>query len=146
MEESGLVSSPAEVIKARKNLCITMSDQVPMWGKAVSQKIIFAEHELAGCRYQDAVNFRETREEIASAQATVANNAVQIITASDETGLKKVAGMRTMSANSYDEKYRLTYEARQKTYNIVGEGPLTGEVAKGLLVFWRPACTIEQCR
>ena len=65
----------------------------------------------------------------------MANNAVQIITASDETGLKKVAGMKTMSANSYDEKYRLTYEARQKIYNIVGEGPLTAEVAKGLLVF-----------
>ena len=150
LEESGLVSSPAEVIKARKNLCITMSDQVPMWGKAVSQKIIFAEHELAGCRYQDAVNFREIREEIASAQATVANNAVQIITASDETGLKKVAGMRTMSANSYDEKYRLTYEARQKTYNIVGEGPLTGEVAKGLLVFGgqhaRLSNVDEQCK
>ena len=135
LEESGLVSSPAEVIEARKNLCITMSDQVPIWGKAMNQKIIFAEHELAGCRYQDAVNFNEIREEIASVQEKVANNAVQIITASDETGVKKVAGMKTMSANSYDEKYRLTYEARQKIYNIVGEGPLTGEVAKGLLVF-----------
>ena len=61
LEESGLVSNPAEVIKARKNLCITMSDQVPIWGKAVSQKVIFAEHELAGCRYQDPVNFREVR-------------------------------------------------------------------------------------
>ena len=68
LEESGLVSNPAEVIEARKNLCITMSDQVPIWGKAVSQKIIFAEHELAGCRYQDAKNFSEIREEIAAAQ------------------------------------------------------------------------------
>ena len=56
------------MIEARKNLCITMSDQVPIWGKAVSQKIIFAEHELAGCRYQDAKNFSEIREEIAAAQ------------------------------------------------------------------------------
>ena len=135
LEESGLVSSPTEVIEARKNLCITMLDQIPIWGKALSQKIIFAEHELAGCRYQDAVNFKEIREEIASAQARVANNAEQIITASGDTGFKKVADMKTMSANSYDEKYRLTYEARQKIYNIVGEGPLTGEVAKGLLVF-----------
>ena len=135
LEESGLVSNPAEVIEARKNLCITMSDQVPIWGKAVSQKIIFAEHELAGCRYQDAKNFSEIRDEIAAVQEKVRNNAVQIITASGDAGLKKVAGMKTMSANSYDEKYRLTYEARQKIYNIVGEGPLTGEVAKGLLVF-----------
>ena len=60
--------------------------------------------------------------------------------------MKKVASMRTMSANSHDEKYRLTYEARQKIYNIVGEGPLAGEVAKGLLVFGGPACTIGQCR
>ena len=75
---------------------------------------------------------------------------MQIITASDETGLKKVAGMRTMSANSYDEKYRLTYEARQKIYNIVGEGPLAGEVAKGLLVFGDQHARLgnvdEQCK
>ena len=135
LEESGLVSNPAEVIEARKNLCITMSDQVPIWGKAVNQRIIFAENELIGCKYQDAMNFKEIREEIAAAQARVADNAVQIIASSGDTGLKKVAGMKTMSANSYDEKYRLTYEARQKIYNIVGEGPLTGEVAKGLLVF-----------
>ena len=84
-----MVSNPAEVIEARKNLCITMSDQVPIWGKAVSQKIIFAEHELAGCRYQDAKNFSEIREEMAAVQAKVKNNAAQIITACEDVGFKK---------------------------------------------------------
>ena len=58
LEESGLVSSPAEVIEARKNLCITMSHQVPICCKAVSQKIIFAEHELAGMQVPRCSEFQ----------------------------------------------------------------------------------------
>ena len=53
LESAGIVSDPASVIKNRSLLSIGMSDQVPIWAKAMPSRMIFSEHELAGHRYQE---------------------------------------------------------------------------------------------
>ena len=145
LDEAGVVAQPEEVIKNRKNLIITMSDQVPLWAKAVHKKIIFSEDELAGMRYEDRINFNQIRKEIEAAQNKLKAQD-QVIHADEgyeEAGQKKkklVAGMKHMRHDSHEEKYRITYEARQKIYGIVGDAgeKLIGEVGKGLLVFSGP--------
>ena len=145
LDEAGVVAQPEEVIKNRKNLIITMSDQVPLWAKAVHKKIIFSEGELTGLRYEDRTNFNQIRREIESAQNKLKQQE-QVIHANEgyeEAGQKKkklVAGMKHMRHDSHEEKYRITYEARQKIYGIVGDAgeKLIGEVGKGLLVFSGP--------
>ena len=125
LDEAGVVAQPEEVIKNRKNLIITMSDQVPLWAKAVHKKIIFSEGELTGLRYEDRTNFNQIRREIESAQ-NKGKQQEQVIHANEgyeEAGQKKrklVAGMKHMRHDSHEEKYRITYEARQKIYGIVG--------------------------
>ena len=41
-------------------MCITMSDQVPVWAKTVHTKMIFSEQELTGMRYDDKVNSKKS--------------------------------------------------------------------------------------
>ena len=52
-------------------------------------------------------------------------------------------GSRTKRAHSEDAKFRITYEARQKIRNLCGEGPLVGEVSRGLLVFPGKHCRLS---
>ena len=140
LQESGIIANPSQVISNRHNMCITMSDQVPVWAKPVHTKMIFSEQELTGMRYDDKVNFKEVRKEIESAQQVMKMRQEQVITSAEGEGKdekKLVSGMKLSHHNPHEEKFRITYEARQKIYGLV-DGELTGEVACGLLVFAGP--------
>ena len=80
LQESGIIANPSQVISNRHNMCITMSDQVPVWAKAVHTKMIFSEQELTGMRYD------EIRKEIESAQQVMKMRQEQVITSAEGEG------------------------------------------------------------
>ncbi len=67
LESANIVSNPASVISNRALISIGMSDQVPLWAKAMPSKMIFCEHELAGHSYQERKGIKELRDEIETA-------------------------------------------------------------------------------
>ena len=63
LESANIVASPSPAIKHRPLFSINMSDQVPLWAKAVPSRMIFSEHELAGHSYQQRKRISELGEE-----------------------------------------------------------------------------------
>ena len=152
LESAGIVSDPASVIKNRSLLSIGMSDQVPLWAKSMPSRMIFSEHELAGHSYQDRKKIIGIREEIEAAAKVIKDryekdgeHPSQIIGETlPEHQKKLLSGSKTSRTESAVEKWRITYEARQRISNITGDGPPVGSVEKGLLIFPGSHASLDQ--
>ena len=142
LQEEDIIASPEELLKTRHLVSITMSDQVPLWAKSRGHKMIFAEQELVGLRYEEGDRMADLRKEIAAAQQQLSSKEQMIhgSTAAAEASepKPKVAGMKTIRHESYEDKYRITYEARQKVSNLISDEAPIGEISGGLLVFGGP--------
>ena len=152
LESAGIVSDPSSVISNRSLLSIGMSDQVPIWAKAMPSRMIFSEHELAGHRYQERQKISQLREEIEAAAKMIKQRSEedgehppQIIgEVLPEDHKKLLSGSKTSRTESAVEKWRITYEARQRISNITGNGPPVGSVEKGLLIFPGSHASLDQ--
>ena len=150
--ESMKAGDPASVIKNRSLLSIGMSDQVPLWAKSMPSRMIFSEHELAGHSYQDRKKIIGIREEIEAAAKVIKDryekdgeHPAQIIGETlPEHQKKLLSGSKTSRTESAVEKWRITYEARQRISNITGDGPPVGSVEKGLLIFPGSHASLDQ--
>ena len=154
LESAGIVSDPASVISNRSLLSIGMSGQVPIWAKAMPSRVIFSEHELAGHSYQERKKISELREEIEAAAKMIKKRPEEdgehpppiIGEILPEDHKKLLSGSKTSRAESAVEKWRITYEARQRISNITGNGPPVGSVEKGLLIFPGSHASLDQFR
>ena len=63
---------------------------------------------------------------------------------SPEEHKKLISGSKTSRAESAVEKWRITYEARQRISNITENGPPVGSVEKGLLIFPGSHASLDQ--
>lgn len=152
LESANIVASPSAVIKHRQHLSINMSDQIPLWAKALPSRMIFSEHELAGHSYQDRKRINQIREEIEVASQLIkkkfqedGHHEAQIIGEVLPEGHKKLlSGSKTTRTDSAVEKWRITYEARQRISNITGDGHPVGSVEKGLLIFPGSHASLDQ--
>ncbi len=153
LESAGIVSDPASVISNRSLLSIGMSGQVPIWAKAMpSRVVIFSEHELAGHSYQERKKISELREEIEAAAKMIKKRSEEdgehpppiIGGILPEDHKKLLSGSKTSRTESAVEKWRITYEARQRISNITGNGPPVGSVEKGLLIFPGSHASLDQ--
>ena len=129
-----------------------MPDQVPIWAKAMPSRMIFSENELAGHSYQQRKRISELREEIEAASKMIkkrpeeaGEHPPQIIgEVLPEDHKKLLSGSKKSRTESAVEKWRITYEARQRVSNITGNGPPVGSVEKGLLIFPGPHASLDQ--
>ena len=111
--------------------------------------MIFSEHELAG---QQRKGISEIREEVEAASQLIkkkfqedGHHEPQIIGEILPEGHKKLrSGSKTSRTESAVEKWRITYEARQRISNITGDGPPIGSVEKGLLIFPGSHASLDQ--
>ena len=152
LESANIVASPSAAIKHRPLLSINMSDQIPLWAKAMPSKMVFSEHELAGHSYQDRKRINEMREQIEAASQLIkkkyeedGHHEPQIIGEVLPEGHQKLmSGSKTSRTESAVEKWRITYEARQRISNITGDGSPIGSVEKGLLIFPGSHASLDQ--
>eukprot|EP00434_Breviolum_minutum_P035266 symbB.v1.2.031211.t1/scaffold3598.1/size53462/1 len=129
-----------------------MSDQIPLWAKALPSRMIFSEHELAGHSHQDRKRINQIREEIEVASQLIkkkfeedGHHEAQIIGEVLPEGHQKLlSGSKTTRTDSAVEKWRITYEARQRISNITGDGHPVGSVEKGLLIFPGSHASLDQ--
>ena len=205
LSETQKLSDTKAFIKARPDLVVGFSDQVPLWAKASGRKAVFAEEELFD--KDQTKDFSEVREAISEVLAENKQADFQVVplttprksTSSGSLSLSKQAskdslgtpateseatpgpkrklsfdnpspegnamveaeaaaepekddvneaaeeqakpplpkaGAKTTLGFSADERFRITYEARQLLFNICGkpEEPVRGAAGKGLLV------------
>ena len=108
------IALPKVFRKALKKTWLGFSDQVPFWVKTTSDKNLFAAHET------DVVHQSVLRE-AAKVGAGLASKSTELVQKTAETQIvvaKPIAdqgGQRQLrkQAESQDDKYRVTYEARQ---------------------------------
>ena len=137
LEDAHLVADAEMTVEHRSYLVIGMSDQVPLWAKAPSKKLVFSADEVNGASWDDRKRWTEIREELKAAQVQAAAEGYQLVSWADVgAGPLKVAGNKVMKGQSSDEKFRTTYEARQKIYNI---GAPAGTALQGDYCGARPA-------
>ena len=137
LESAQIVSDVDQVISNRHRLCIGMSDQVSVWAKSPSTRVVFAKEDLQGVGAEVRREFNTCREELKAAQEAWKEGGLQLVTGTDggESAGKRVAGSRVLKGDSAAEKFRITYEARQRVTNIANKEELQGQVLPGLLVF-----------
>lgn len=143
----GLVADAASVIKSRKDFVLGMSDQIPLWAKAQPKKLLFSHAELTEALPGRGPALREELEAARTALAKSLGEAdpVQLVEASEEpsAGSELKPGSKVKRARSEADKFRITYEARQKIYGLCGAGTPSAEVARGLLVFPGKHCRLS---
>ena len=121
---STFIALPKVFRKALKKTWLGFSDQVPFWVKTISAKSLFAEHET------EVVHQNVLREAAKTGAGLACNNTLgtELVEKSSATQIvvsKPVpnqGGRKQLrkQAESQDDKYRVTYEARQ-----VISGPYT---------------------
>ena len=141
LEKEDLVADAASVIAHRSDFVVGMSDQLPLWAKVDCKRLVFHDSEIRNLLGDSRKNFHSLREELAACQAEV--SALQEVSVAQEESSALRPGSLTKRAHSEDAKFRITYEARQKIRNLCGEGPLVGEVSRGILVFPGKHCRLS---
>ena len=141
LEKENLVADAASVIAHRSDFVVGMSDQIPLWAKADCKRLVFHDSEIRNLLADSRKNFHSLREELAACQAEV--SALQEVSVAQDGNSALRPGSTTKRAHSEDAKFRITYEARQKIRNLCAEGPLVGEVSRGLLVFPGKHCRLS---
>ena len=67
LEDAHLVADAEMIVENRSSLVIGTSDQVPLWAKASSKKLVFPADELKGASWDDRKRWTEIREELKAA-------------------------------------------------------------------------------
>ena len=99
-----------------------MSDQVPLWAKAQPKKLLFSEAELSQALPGGGASLREELK------------ALQVLGGSEEqaSDSKLNPGSKVKRAHSEADKFRITYEARQKICGLcVLRWPLVSSCSRG---------------
>ena len=141
--KSNVFADPKSVLKpgVRELLTIGFSDQVPLWAKAESSKMVVSSEELSGITTQDRKQFQLFRKDLLEAVNffNPKENSSQVVTLEGNTkdaGGRRIAGSLTAKGVAENSKFRITYEARQRIVGLpVGSDGVRGEVSAGLLVF-----------
>lgn len=136
LQSEDIICDPKLVIKNRNQLSWLMSDQIPLWAKSMGSRMIFSENELQGSNKMSHHEFNKIRDELKAAMVP-ADQPTQIIQhPQDEGKVKKlISGSKTSRVGSETEKFRITYEARQKITGIIKGQPIQGSVERGPLIF-----------
>ena len=61
IEDAHLVADAEMIVKKRSSLVIGTSDQVPLWAKDPSKKLVFSADELKGASWDDRKRWTEIR-------------------------------------------------------------------------------------
>ena len=141
--KSNVFADPKSVLKpgVRELLTIGFSDQVPLWAKAESSKMVVSSEELSGITTQDRKQFQLFRKDLKEAVDffNPEKDSSQEVTLEGKTkdaGVRRIAGSLTAKGLAENSKFRITYESRQRIVGLpVGSDGVTGEVSAGLLVF-----------
>ena len=132
------IAQPAVFRRALKKTWLGFSDQVPFWVKTTSDKNLFAEHETEVVHQ----NVRREKAREAAGLAKKSTESTEIVPITQQTQIvvsKPVGdqgGQRQLrkQAESQDDKYRITYEARQAISGILGERRLINQGVKTYLL------------
>ena len=108
------LARPEVVRRCLKDTWLGFSDQVPFWVKTVSARTLYAEHETQ-------VVSQSVLRQAARNEAGLASRNTQLVERTSEQQIvvaqpvPDAGGMRQLRkiAESQDDKYRITYEARQ---------------------------------
>ena len=141
--KSNIFADPKSVLKpgVRELLTIGFSDQVPLWAKAESSRMVVCNEELSGITTQDRKQFQLFRKDLLEAvdffdPEKSSSQEVTLEGVAKDAGERRIAGSLTAKGLAEDSKFRITYEARQRIIGLpVGSDGVRGEVAAGLLVF-----------
>ena len=79
LEDAPLVADAEMTVENRSSLVIGMSDQVPLWVKVSSKKLVFSADGLKGASWDDRKRWTEIREELKAAQVQAAAEGYQIV-------------------------------------------------------------------
>ena len=127
---------------SQKTLC-GMSDQIPLWAKAQPKKLLFSEAELSEVLPGGGDSLRE---ELRAARTALENTLGEDGPPSEKqaSDSKLKPGSKVQRAHSEADKFRITYEARQKIRGLCGDGTEpSAEVSSGLLVFPGRHCRLS---
>ena len=119
-----LVADPASVVKSRKDFVLGMSDQIPLWAKAQPKKLLFSEAELSEVLPGGGDSLRE---ELRAARTALENTLgedgpLQVLGGSEDPMAANLKpGSKVKRALSEADKFRITYEARQKIRGLCGD-------------------------
>ncbi|CAE7826855.1 unnamed protein product, partial [Symbiodinium sp. CCMP2592] len=127
LSDSALVADPKAFCDNRANLVIGFSDQVPLWAKDPGRRAVFSRSEIHSKEHKQ--DFSEVRQAIA--EVTKTQQAADLL-----VGPIRKTGKQPEKGHANEERFRITYEARQLLRNVYGdpETPVLGVVGKGLLV------------
>ena len=151
------VLDPDYVIECRKlgPPPVCFADQIPLWAKCGSKRFVFSAEEFAGSSTSDLAQFELFRQDLQKAAEYFRDleekDKEQLISAEPRPEGSKafaIAGSRTIKGHSENEKFRITFEARQQVswvpYPIAAGGfrPV-GSVLRPLLVFAGAHCRLS---
>ena len=129
------MADPASVVNSRKDFVLGMSDQVPLWAKAQPKKLLFSEAELSQALPGGGPSLREELKAARTAlEETLGEDGpLQVLGGSEEQADSKLKpGSKVKRAHSEADKFRITYEARQKICGLcVLRWPLVSLCSRG---------------
>ena len=124
---------------------ICFADQIPLWAKYSGKKFVFHKDEFCGSSTSDRQQFDLFRGDLlkAAEHFKALEDKQQLVSAEGSSrpeGSKVIAGSKTVKGFSEDEKYRITFEARQmiswlKDEEAPGGFRPVGSLLAPLLVF-----------
>ena len=124
-ELSQVVSSPKEFIKNRHLTVIGFSDQVPFWVKLGSTGTqLYMEKELKRRRVSSKTSAEGSTEVVSAEQG------------SEEQKPPEISTLTRADGQAEEDKYRITYEARQVLYNYFSEDPSAVPCVWWQMVLW----------
>ena len=151
------VLDPDYVIECRKlgPPPVCFADQIPLWAKCGSKRFVFSAEEFAGSSTSDRAQFELFRQDLQKAAEYFRDleekDKEQLISAEPRPEGSKafaIAGSRTIKGHSENEKFRITFEARQQVSWVpdpiaAGGFRPVGSVLRPLLVFAGAHCRLS---
>ena len=151
------VLDPDYVIECRKlgPPPVCFADQIPLWAKCGSKRFVFSAEEFSGSSTSDRAQFELFRQDLQKAveyfRDLEEKDKTQLISAEPRPEGSKafaIAGSRTIKGHSENEKFRITFEARQQVSwvpdpNAAGGFRPVGSVLRPLLVFAGAHCRLS---
>ena len=146
LQQEGVLD-PQHVLEMRKQIGpppIGFADQIPLRAKTSGKKFVFDASEFSGSSVSDRKQFDLFRQDLVQAAEHFKNleEKQQLVSVESQRpeGSRAISGSLTVKGASENEKYRITYEARQQVRWIEdssapgGFRPI-GEVLSPLIVF-----------
>ena len=146
--KSNVFADPKSVLKpgVRELLTIGFSDQVPLWAKSESSKMVVSSEELSGITSEDRKQFQLIRKDLLEAVNffNPMDGSSQVVALEGNTrdaGARRIAGSLTAKGLAENSKFRITYEARQR---IVGL-PVGSDGVRGTVRFQQVCLYFQEC-